>query len=236
MHALPQYGSMRARRVGDGAISALVALSVLSLLSVLTACSADTTDQGTPLVAGTDAPLIVPGGPGDPGRTAGPGETLGRSEARTSAADVVFAEAMIPHHRQALEMTGLVAARTTTPAVRAAAARIAAAQRPEIAALSAWLRSIGRPPGGHEDHRDGRTGAAYGMATLGRLNALRAARGATFDRTFLRLMIAHHEGAVRMAAEELRAGTDRTMRTMAHDISSGQRTEIARMRALLTSG
>jgi uncharacterized protein (DUF305 family) len=219
--------------VGYGAITALVALSVLP------ACSAATPDRGTPLVAGTDAPLILPGRPGDPGRTAGPGETLGRSESRTSAADVAFAESMIPHHRQALEMTGLVTARTATPAVRAAAARIAAAQRPEIAALSAWLRSIGRPPetGGHEDHHDTRTGgAAYGMATLDQLNALRAARGTTFDRTFLRLMIAHHEGAVRMAAEELRTGTDRTMRRMAQDISSGQRTEIARMRALLTPG
>lgn len=204
-------------------------------LSTLTGCANGTPGQGAPLVAGTGAPVIVPGRPGDAGRTARPGENLGRSESLTSAADVIFAESMIPHHRQALEMTGLVAARASSDAVKAAAGRITAGQGPEIAAMSAWLRSVGRqaPAYGHGDHRGG---GIYGMATLDQMNRLRAARGAAFDGLFLQLMITHHEGAVRMADEELRSGTDRSMRRMAQDIAAGQRTEIARMRALLADG
>jgi uncharacterized protein (DUF305 family) len=156
---------------------------------------------------------------------------------------------MIPHHRQALEMAGLVASRASAGAVKAVAGRITAGQGPEIVAMSSWLRSLGRevPAAGHEDHAgnaaaagasgaSGAAGAAYGMATLGQLNRLRAARGSDFDRLFLQLMITHHEGAVRMSENELRDGTDRTMRKVAQDVVSGQRTEIARMRALLGAG
>jgi uncharacterized protein (DUF305 family) len=147
---------------------------------------------------------------------------------------VLFADAMIPHHRQALEMAGLAASRTSSRAVTAVAGRITAGQGPEIAAMSSWLRSLGReaPAAGHEGHG----GNAYGMATLDQMNRLRAARGAGFDELFLQLMIAHHEGAVKMSGEELRRGTDRSMRKMAQDAISGQRTEIARMRALLGGG
>lgn len=177
--------------------------------------------------------MIVPGGPGEAARTARPGENLGAGESRPSAADVVFAEAMIPHHRQALEMAGLAPERAADSAVKALAARISAAQAPEIRAMTSWLRALGRQaPAGHDHHASASPGA-YGMATPAQLDDLRNARGSRFDELFLRLMIAHHEGAVRMAGEQLRAGTDRTMLTMAQDIADGQRIEIARMRALL---
>jgi len=184
-------------------------------------------------VAGTDAPVIVPGGPGEAGRTARPGESLGASESRPSAADVVFAESMIPHHRQALEMAGLAPERAEDAAVKALAARITAAQGPEVRAMSSWLRALGREaPSDHGAHATASPGA-YGMATPDQLNELRRARGKRFDELFLRLMITHHEGAVRMSGEQLQAGTDRTMRAMAQDILDGQRIEIRRMRTML---
>ncbi len=71
------------------------------------------------------------------------------------------------------------------------------------------------------------------MASLGEMNRLRSSRGAAFDALLLRLMIRHHEGAVRMAGEELSGGTDQTMRKMAQDVASGQRVEIGRMRKLM---
>jgi uncharacterized protein (DUF305 family) len=71
------------------------------------------------------------------------------------------------------------------------------------------------------------------MATEAQLRELRAARGAAFDRMFLELMIRHHEGAVRMAGEQLAGGRDQRMRRMARDVYAGQSIEITRMRTTL---
>ncbi|MGV9779001.1 DUF305 domain-containing protein [Streptosporangium sp. NPDC003464] len=193
------------------------------MTSVLAGCAADGSGERAPLVAGTGAPVIIPGGPGDPGRRAAAGERLGVSEAHVTAADVRFAEGMIPHHAQALEMAALVAPRSSSAVLRTLADRITAAQRPEIAAMTSWLRSVGRPPGPHGGH----------TVTQEQMNRLRAARGAAFDELFLNLMIAHHEEAMTMAGQQLRSGTDRIMLATAKDVLSGQGVEIARMRRLL---
>ncbi|WP_245646810.1 DUF305 domain-containing protein [Microtetraspora niveoalba] len=203
------------------------------LISGAAGCAADTpADRRAPFVAGSGAPVVVPGAPGGAARTATPGERIGESDARTGAADVRFAEAMIPHHRQALEMAGLVAGRDAGAEVAALAGRIAQGQGPEIATMTSWLASLGRPaPAAHAHARRD----AYGMATPEEMNRLRGARGTAFDTLFLRLMIRHHEGAVRMAEEELRDGADRLMREMARDVVSGQRAEIGRMRRMLAA-
>ncbi|GAA4588686.1 hypothetical protein GCM10023194_40990 [Planotetraspora phitsanulokensis] len=211
-----------------GSRAACGAFITLALTSgaVLTGCSP--ADQPTPLVVGSQVPVVVPGGPGEPGRTAQPGERIGQSEARAAAADVRFAEMMIPHHRQALEMAALAPDRAAEPLVRAIAQRIESGQGPEIAVMTSWLETLGRAaPDGH-DHGE----AGYGMATLEEMNRLRAARGAAFDDLFLRLMIRHHGGAITMAGEELGKGQDRAMRKMAQDVMSGQQIEIARMRKI----
>ncbi|WP_432922945.1 DUF305 domain-containing protein [Microbispora sp. CA-135349] len=192
------------------------------MLAVAPALAACSPEAAAP--AHADAPVIVPGAPGQGG------SPPGRTTVRTGpvAADVRFAEAMIPHHRQALEMAGLVAARTGDPLVTAVAERVLDGQRPEIAVMESWLRRLGRtPPPAHQHGASG-----YGMASEEELNRLRTARGRAFDRLFLTLMIRHHEGAVSMAAQELRRGRDRAMRTMAQDVVSGQQIEIARMRGI----
>ncbi|MEU4538348.1 DUF305 domain-containing protein [Streptosporangium sp. NPDC023825] len=204
-------------------------IAVIMVAAVLGGCAEAGSERSTPLVAESGAPVIIPGGPGEAGRTARPGERLGESEARVTAADVRFAEGMIPHHRQALEMAALVPARSSSPVLRKLAERITAAQRPEIAAMTSWLKAAGRPPGehgGHDDH----------ALPLEEMNRLRAARGAAFDTLFLTLMITHHEAAVTMAGLQLREGTDRVMLATAKDVVSGQGIEIARMRALLKPG
>jgi uncharacterized protein (DUF305 family) len=195
---------------------------------VLVACSSGAPEGPSPV--GSGPPVIVPDGPGESGRTATPGERIGQSPAAPAAADVRFAEGMIPHHRQALEMTGLVAERTTTPAVRRFAEQIALAQRPEIALMSSWLDGLGRPVQGGHGHG---SAPGHGMASAKEMRALRAARGGAFDRLFLTLMIRHHQGALKMAEEQLAAGRDASMRRMARDVYSGQSIEIARMRRAL---
>ncbi|WP_062428408.1 DUF305 domain-containing protein [Herbidospora daliensis] len=196
-------------------------------LTAVAACTPGA-DDPRPVVAGSGPPVVLPGAPGESGAVATPGQTLGVDAEEVAAADVRFAEGMIGHHRQALEMTGLAPDRAADPQVKALAVRITAAQQPEIGVLSGWLTRLGREiPAGHS-HTTG-----YGMASLAEMNDLRAARGEAFDRLFLTLMIRHHEGAVTMAGEQLKAGRDQLMRTLALDIVTGQQIEIGRMRAML---
>jgi uncharacterized protein (DUF305 family) len=198
-------------------------------LALAAGCSSP--ERPSPLVAGSHAPVVVPGAPGDPGLTATPGQRLGEPEAYPAAGDVRFAEMMIPHHRQALEMAALAGVRAADPLVRAVAERITTGQGPEIAVMTSWLEALGRRPP-HHDHEM----ILYGMATREELDRLRGMRGTAFDGLFLSLMIRHHEGAVRMAGEELRVGRDRSMRKMAEDVMSGQQIEINRMREISHGG
>ncbi|MGI5156475.1 DUF305 domain-containing protein [Microbispora sp. CA-102843] len=197
---------------------------MLAVAPSLAACSPEVAPP-----ARADAPVIVPGAPGQ--SASAPARP--RAAEGPVAADVRFAEAMIPHHRQALEMAGMAAARTGDPLVTAVADRVVDGQRPEIAVMESWLRGLGRTPPPAHDHGTSDQGAGgYGMASEEELTRLRTARGRAFDTLFLTLMIRHHEGAVSMAAQELRRGRDRAMRTMAQDVVSGQQIEIARMRGI----
>ncbi|GAB1823518.1 DUF305 domain-containing protein [Herbidospora sp. RD11066] len=204
------------------------ALAAIALTAVA-ACSPGV-DEPRPVVAGSGPPVVLPGEPGSSGTVATPGQTLGTYGAEVSAADVRFAEGMVGHHRQALEMTGLVPDRASDARVKALAGRITAAQQPEIKVLTGWLTRLGREvPAGHA-HMSG-----YGMASLAEMNRLREERGAAFDALFLKLMIRHHEGALEMAGEQLKEGRDRLMKTLAMDIVSGQQIEIGRMRSILNA-
>jgi uncharacterized protein (DUF305 family) len=71
-----------------------------------------------------------------------------------------------------------------------------------------------------------------GMATADQMAALKAATGADFDRLYLQLMIAHHEGAVRMAVEVLSSGRDVRVEEMANDVAVSQTDEMERMKAI----
>ncbi|MGH3675133.1 MAG: DUF305 domain-containing protein, partial [Mycobacterium sp.] len=56
-----------------------------------------------------------------------------------NADDVAFATHMIPHHRQAVELSAMVPDRSTNPELIKLASNIAAAQGPEIETMKAFL-------------------------------------------------------------------------------------------------
>ncbi len=166
-----------------------------------------------------------------------------------NAADVTFVQGMIPHHAQAVEMSALVPDRAASPRVKELAARIAAAQGPEIEQMRGFLRGWGIPeapggapeaPGGmeHGSLGHGGTGGAAmpGMMSDQQLGQLRGASGAKFDRLFLTQMISHHEGAVGMSVTELAEGQSAEATALAQRIIDAQRAEIGEMRGLLTTG
>lgn len=151
--------------------------------------------------------------------------------ASSSSADVAFAQGMIPHHEQAIAMARLADGRAGAP-VRDLAARIEAAQGPEIAQLQGFLADRGAAPTADHGGHGGMTGMT-GMMSDEQMADLGRASGAAFDRSFLEMMIAHHEGAVTMARAELDAGVDPRARELAQRIVDAQQAEIAEMRALL---
>ena len=177
--------------------------------------------------------VIVPGGPGESAQVLPGAEAAERrTPVPVSPADVEFVAAMVPHHEQALELAALAPGRAVDPGVLAIADRISAVQGAEIAMMQAWLDAQDDALGG--DHGAGHDGDLHpGMATPEQVAALGAATGPPFDRMFLDLMIAHHEGALVMADAVRAGGTDVLVSQLADDVTVTQSAEIGRMRDLL---
>ena len=148
-----------------------------------------------------------------------------------NTADVTFAQQMIPHHEQAVVMAGLVDGAGASGEVTALAAQITAAQDPEITTMKTWLDDWDADvePADHDMDMDGHTGMMSGTD----LDSLAGLSGAEFDRSWLTMMTAHHEGAVEMAETELREGRSDDARALAKDIIAAQQKEIATMKGLL---
>ncbi|MEV7202193.1 DUF305 domain-containing protein [Streptomyces griseoluteus] len=191
--------------------------------------SADGADSGAKSAAHSGPSVIAPGKPGEANRTMSAEDAAEQRQDDNSpnAADRSYARMMIVHHAQALKMTGLAPQRARSTQVKRIAERISAAQGPEISAMKGWLATNGKGGTAH-DH-----GTMPGMATEAQLTELRAARGKAFDRLFLKLMIAHHEGAITMATDVKAQGNNIQIEEMADDVIAQQTSEIVRMRDML---
>lgn len=179
-------------------------------------------------------------------------------------ADVDFMVGMIAHHAQALIMSDLAPKNNASPTIQTLAARIINAQKDEIETMQRWLRDRNQPvpivqidelilniemdyPDNHSDdhemmghshthHRGMDHSGMPGMLSQDQLNELSELRGDAFDRTFLKYMIEHHEGAVIMVKNLFDtdgAALDQQAFRLASDIQADQLTEIARMQLML---
>lgn len=165
----------------------------------------------------------------DPSTVDAGGQTTTQEAAEHNDADVEFAQMMIPHHEQAVEMAQLAATRADSEDVKGIASRIEAAQSPEIDGMTGWLAAWGEevePMGGMDDE-------GSGMMSESEMTDLEAASGAEFDRMFLEMMVAHHTGAIEMAEAEIADGQFTDAVALAEAIKSAQEAEIAEMETLL---
>ncbi|MFJ4573792.1 DUF305 domain-containing protein [Streptomyces sp. NPDC088846] len=214
-----------ARRRGLAAGAAVAALAL-----TLVACgSSDGSDSDGSSTPGTDH------GSGSASASATPGGAF-------NDADVKFAQQMIPHHQQAVEMAKLAEGRAADPEVEELAAAIEKAQDPEINTMKGWLTSWGKPlpessssmgdmPG--MDHgSDGGSGMP-GMMSDKDMSDLEAAKGKDFDKKFAQLMIAHHEGAVTMAEAERKNGGNADAKKLAGAVVTAQTAEIEQMNKII---
>jgi uncharacterized protein (DUF305 family) len=153
------------------------------------------------------------------------------SAAAFNDTDVTFAQNMIVHHQQAVEMADLAPTRAASAEVKALATQIKAAQQPEIDKMTGWLTAWGKPvmpAGGH-----GGGHSMPGMMSTQDMDKLKAANGAAFDCQFAQMMIEHHKGAIEMAKEVQTKGSNPDGKKLAADIEKTQQAEIATMQKLL---
>ena len=188
-----------------------VAIAVVTAIATLTlsACASDTAqDTGTAEMATT--------------------ETATAEMATTAPftdSDLMFAEMMIPHHEQAIEMSLLAVKLSQDAEVVALAQEILSAQAPEIEQMKTWGNLNLEAHAGH---------TMMGMLTPDQMSALSAATGSAFDRLFLEGMIAHHEGAIQMAQMVIQS-PNAEARKLGEEIIASQTAEIKLMQKMLTT-
>jgi uncharacterized protein (DUF305 family) len=148
--------------------------------------------------------------------------------------DVEFMQGMIAHHSQAIVMSRMAASHGANPQVLKLSNRIDQSQVPEIKIMQSWLaRNNQYVPDTASWHNVTMTG----MLTPAQLGELDAARGPDFDRDYLRLMIQHHNGALKMVNDLFASpldGQEVDINTFANDVATSQTAEIGIMERLYT--
>ncbi len=149
-------------------------------------------------------------------------------------ADVLFAQSMIPHHEQAIEMAEIALDPKVAagPRVKDLATRIKSGQDPEIAQMTAWMTAWGKPMqmdsgGGHD------MSAMQGMMSAGDMDALGAATGPAFDKMWSEMMLRHHEGAIAMAQTVKAAGSNPEVLALSGKVIAAQQGEITELKGLI---
>jgi uncharacterized protein (DUF305 family) len=193
----------------------LAALAIVGVIG-LSACG-DDSSSGTP-------------GAGD--TTMAPAAT-NPAGADFNDADVVFAQSMIPHHEQAIEMADIALDPNVVASdqVKALATRIKGGQDPEIAMMTGWLTAWGQPmsmdAAGHD------MGSMDGMMSSTEMDEMGAMTGTDFDKMWMELMIRHHEGAIAMAQTVKTDGQNPDVLALADQVITAQQGEIDEMKAIL---
>jgi uncharacterized protein (DUF305 family) len=109
-----------------------------------------------------------------------------------SADEIMFAQMMIPHHQQALDMVAIAETKTTDKDILHVSGHIKDAQAPEVATMKSWLTEAGASIEPHHSME------MDGMLTDAEMAELENATGEEFERLFLSGMIKHHQGALDM--------------------------------------
>lgn len=191
------------------------------------------------LATAQDVPIVQPGAPGQDGRDLSAEEAIEIAGNSYSPDDVKFMQDMIPHHNQAVQMAELVSDRTNNQELRDVAGRIDASQVDEIDFMDGWLSDRGEAVPETTAHSAMHMSHVMaGMASPDDMARLAELEGTEFDRLFLTLMIAHHEGAVTMVEELLEqpgSAYDPVLFQFVNDVTNDQSQEIERMNAMLAS-
>jgi uncharacterized protein (DUF305 family) len=158
----------------------------------------------------------------------------------STSAEAGFARDMQVHHLQGVDMAMIVRDRTDDPDVRRMAYDMATTQGHQAGQLYGWLAAWGLgqlggdPPMtwmGHTEH--GMAALMPGMASPEQMAELSAASGIEAERMFLRLMIAHHRGALEMSEGVVERSKHPAVLAFARAVLRSQQSEIDLMTRML---
>jgi uncharacterized protein (DUF305 family) len=212
----------------SNALSARHAITATAFAGIfaLAACGSD--DDDATATTSVAAPTTTSAGATTPGPAS--------ENSEFNDADVEFAQSMIAHHEQAIEMAEIAQdpARQAGADVLALAGRVEAAQDPEIDLMTGWLDAWGQPTqmdtsGGHD------MSEMTGMMSVEDMDELGAKTDTEFDHMWLTMMVEHHEGAIEMATGIQNDGANPDVKTLASQIVTAQQAEVDEMRQLLDS-
>jgi uncharacterized protein (DUF305 family) len=199
-------------------------------------------------VAVVAAGLLLAGCSGTNGNTSGTSSSAAASSAPAqsavhNAADVTFAQEMVGHHQQAIDMAKLVPSHSTNTQVKGLASQIENAQGPEIQQMTRWLGQWGATsnsampsmPGMSMPSSTPAMSSMPSMMSDTDMQKLQQASGAEFDKMFLQMMVSHHQGALDMAKTELANGSNVDAKALAQRIIDTQTAQITQMQHMLAS-
>ncbi len=190
-------------------------------------------------------PIVQPGAPGEETKDIDVATASEIADTSFTSDDVEFMQGMILHHHQAMIMSDMAVDRTNSISVLDLAGKILVTQEDEVDFMQNWLRDrgvIALDPEKYNEmhaHHDmvGMDDMA-GMATAEELEELERVNSTDFDRLFLKLMINHHDGAIKMV-DKLRkqrgSAYDPILNEFASDVVNDQSVEIERMNYLLVA-
>jgi uncharacterized protein (DUF305 family) len=182
------------------------------------------------------APVIIqPGLPGEDSQLIDASMAIKIADTSHTLDDVMFMQQMIPHHKQALVLSKLAPERTNSEAILELAKKIETSQEDEILFMQSWLEDRDES---HQHSMNHSHMQMMGMATPDQINELSNSESVNFDELFLRLMIAHHEGAIKMVDhlnDQPGSTYDEVLNEFVSDLDNDQSVEIERMNILLTN-
>ena len=140
--------------------------------------------------------------------------------------EIMFAQMMIPHHEQAISMSETALKKSRNQAILKLSNQIKSLQGTEKSQLAYWLKATDSSMTMDHDMQ------MSGMLTTKELASLKRLTGTQFDRTFLQLMIKHHQGAIEML-DLISDSKNMEAKALAKAINSAQSKEITSMKLLL---
>ncbi len=157
------------------------------------------------------------------------------SGADFNESDVMFAQMMIPHHQQAVELADLALKSTSSasPEILQLAQQIRDGQEPEIEQMTALLTKWGQPLDSHAAMGHG--SEMEGMLSEQEMMDLASLTGSEFDAAWIGAMTFHHQGAIAMAGAAANDGINPDIKALTAAIIEVQQREIQTLQTLSTA-
>jgi uncharacterized protein (DUF305 family) len=146
-----------------------------------------------------------------------------------------FIDRMIPHHAMAIRSAQHMISDSPRPEMRELADDIVESQSEQIEQMRAWREEWYGNPGPRYTYPTNRWGDGMGWddnRMMGQGGGMMGQGGAA-DAMFLRMMIPHHEQAIRMSREAVDSAEHPEIRHLAEQIIAEQSAEIELMRGFL---